>query len=78
MVKIICIVQAHKNKLIEALKLNFTLILHCFKLDKYYLERKILLENHFWNSVLMFQEYFKHSNWVQKRIEQSIAIGSHL
>lgn len=34
MVKIICIVQAHKNKLIKALKLNLTHILHCFKLDK--------------------------------------------
>jgi hypothetical protein len=34
MVKIICIVQAHKNKLIKALKLNLTLILDCFKLDK--------------------------------------------
>jgi hypothetical protein len=34
MVKIICLVEVHKNKLIKALKLNLTLILHCFKLDK--------------------------------------------
>jgi hypothetical protein len=43
MVKIICIVQAHKNKLIKALKLNLTLILHFFKLDKILTREKNIL-----------------------------------
>jgi hypothetical protein len=43
MVKIICIVQAHKNKLIKALKLNLTFILHCFKLDKILTRKKKII-----------------------------------